>query len=87
MSIKLRHPKAKNKRFYIDATDDVSLATSEFPNHTDSVMFSSERELSVRVARWPLFRLVQVWNQLPQVTPVRRFIDRRTAIRRIWRFK
>src|SRR3954467_12072156 len=80
-----RRPKAKKQRFYIDATNGVSLVTPDFPNHTNSVFFSSERELSLRLAPWPVFRLVQIWNRLPQVTPVRKFTDRRTAIRRIWR--
>src|SRR4051812_4745654 len=85
MPKRLRHPKTKNRMFYVDATNEVSLVNSELPNPIDGATFSSERELSARVGRWPGFRLVQIWNRLPQVTPVRRFTDRPTAIRRLWR--
>ena len=29
-------------------------------------------------------RLVNIWNALPGVQPVRKFTDRKTAVRRIW---
>ena len=29
-------------------------------------------------------RLIAIWNKLPGVTPVRKFRDRDTALRRIW---
>jgi hypothetical protein len=80
----LRRPTTTRRCFCIAATKDVSLVVSELPNG-DSTIFSSERELSVRVARWPGSRLVQVWNHLPRVNPIKRFADRRTAIHRIWR--
>jgi hypothetical protein len=31
-----------------------------------------------------MLRLVEIWNKLPGVTPVRKFRDRSTALRRIW---
>jgi hypothetical protein len=80
-----KRPKTNNRIFYIDATNKVSLVNSGLPNRTAGATFSSERELSVRVARWPGSRLLQVWNRLPQVTRVKRFTDRPTAIRRLWR--
>src|ERR1700719_1393431 len=81
----LRRPEATNRRFCIGAANDITLVASKSPKRTDSVLFSSERELSLRTARWPASRLVQVWNRLSHVNPVRRFTDRRPAIHRIWR--
>jgi hypothetical protein len=81
----LRGSKATNRRLCIGATNDISFVASELPSRTDGITFSSERELSLRTARWPGSRLVQVWNRLPNVQPVKKFTDRRTAIQRIWR--
>jgi Protein of unknown function (DUF3489) len=46
--------------------------------------FSSERELAELASTWPGKRLLEIWNGLPGVTPVQKFTDRNTAIRRIW---
>jgi hypothetical protein len=81
----LRRSNTTSPSFCIDTTNDVSRVASELPKRTKGVIFSSERELSLRTARWPCGRLVQVWNRLPHVNPVRKFTNRRTAIQRIWR--
>jgi hypothetical protein len=47
--------------------------------------FASEPELHELASRWPMKRLIEVWNRLPGVKPVTRFTDRNTAIRRLWR--
>ena len=80
MSKPLRH-----SNFCIGATNDISLVASKLPSRTDGITFSSEQELSTRTARWPGSRLVQVWNRLPNVQPVKKFTDRRIATHRIWR--
>ena len=46
--------------------------------------FSSERELADLASAWPGKRLLAIWNSLSGVTPVQKFTDRNTAIRRIW---
>src|SRR5258708_26307579 len=46
--------------------------------------FCSKRELATLAAEWPAKRLVEVWNSLPGVPPVKRFTDRNRAIARIW---
>ena len=51
---------------------------------TGAERFSSEADLATIAASWPTARLVEIWNQLPGVTPVRKFTDRKTAISRIW---
>jgi hypothetical protein len=81
----LRRSKAANRRFCIGATNDILRVASELPSRTGGITFSSEQELSLRTARWPGSRLVEVWNRLPNVQPVKKFTDRRTAIHRIWR--
>lgn len=47
--------------------------------------FRSEQELTAVTKNWPLRRLVELWNRLPAVVPVRRFENRSIAIGRIWR--
>ncbi len=46
--------------------------------------FGTERELAKLAATWPATRLHEIWNALPDTQPVRKFTDRRTAVRRIW---
>jgi hypothetical protein len=48
-------------------------------------MFESEEQLAHLVGNWPGARLVEVWNGLPGVRPVRRFTNRKMAAERIWR--
>jgi len=53
--------------------------------------FASEKELAKLAADWPAERLVQVWNGFAGVAgpfgdlkPVKKFTDRKTAVKRIW---
>lgn len=50
-----------------------------------SCKFTSEVELSALASGWPAKRLIEIWNKLPNVGRVRKFTDRKTAVRRIWR--
>jgi hypothetical protein len=47
--------------------------------------FRDEAELAKLAADWPGARLIDIWNRLPEVTPVKKFKDRATAVSRIWR--
>jgi hypothetical protein len=47
--------------------------------------FTSQEELEALAAEWPSSRLVDIWNRLPGKTPVKKFTNRQTAIRRIWK--
>ncbi len=47
--------------------------------------FSSAEELAELAANWPASRLIEIWNNLPGVTPVKKFTDRQTAVTRIWK--
>jgi hypothetical protein len=55
-------------------------ATSEL----DAERFSSTKELARLADKWPAPRLVEIWNTLPGVTPVKKFTSRKTAVLRIW---
>jgi Protein of unknown function (DUF3489) len=46
--------------------------------------FATHQELQTLAADWPSSRLLQVWNHIPGNTPVKKFTNRQTAIRRIW---
>jgi hypothetical protein len=47
--------------------------------------FRNEAGLSKLAADWPASRLVEIWNSLPGVSPVKKFKDRQTAVARIWK--
>jgi hypothetical protein len=47
--------------------------------------FSSQQELSDLAANWPANRLIEVWNGIPGLTPVKKFTDRKSAVGRIWK--
>lgn len=47
--------------------------------------FGSEKELAKLAASWPSTRLIEIWNSLPGVGPVKKFKDRKTALPRIWK--
>jgi hypothetical protein len=47
--------------------------------------FRNEAGLAKLATDWPAARLVEIWNSLPGVSPVKKFKDRQTAVRRIWK--
>src|SRR6266581_8782435 len=47
--------------------------------------FTSEEELAQLAADWPGSRLVDIWNRIPGLTPVKRFTNRGVATARIWK--
>jgi hypothetical protein len=47
--------------------------------------FRSESGLHKLATDWPAARLVEIWNSLPGVSPVKKFKDRQTAVSRIWK--
>ncbi len=44
-----------------------------------------QQELADLAAKWPANRLVEVWNGIPGLTPVKKFTDRKSAVGRIWK--
>ena len=47
--------------------------------------FSNQQELASLVAEWPAARLVEVWNGIPGLAPVKKFTDRKSGVARIWK--
>src|SRR5947207_49803 len=48
-----------------------------------SEQFTSEKELAQLAADWPGSRLVDIWNRIPGLTPVKRFTNRAVATARV----
>jgi Protein of unknown function (DUF3489) len=46
--------------------------------------FASQKELAALAAKWPEERLVEIWNGLPGVEPVKSFKSTNTAAAKIW---
>lgn len=66
------------KRIKVYASDDLA----QIP--PGGAKFANEREFAAIAQDWPIHRLVEIWNKLQDVKPVRRFRDRQTAVHRIW---
>ena len=47
--------------------------------------FTTQGELAALAEQWRAGRLVEVWNSIPGLTPVKKFTSRKTAITRIWK--
>jgi len=60
-----------------------SLADAESNPGTEH--FSSLEELAQLASNWPTARLVEIWNNLPGVTSVKKFTGRSTGVTRIWK--
>jgi hypothetical protein len=74
----------KQVTFTIDAEDNITaFATKQEAGESES--FSSHDELASLAATWPAARLVEVWNSIPGLTPVKKFTDRKSAVARIWK--
>src|SRR4051794_25323261 len=46
--------------------------------------FASEKEFAQLAGKWPMTRLVEIWNTLAGVVPVKKFTNRTKAVTRIW---
>ena len=75
--------------FTIDPENNITAYASkaEVPTKLGSGIehFTSEKELTQLASNWPMTRLVDIWNSLAGVIPVRKFTDRKKAVARIWR--
>ena len=74
------------KTFVINATDHAKAyaSTQAARRARDGPPFASEGAFGSLSADWPMLRLVAIWNKLPGAQTVRKFTDRKTALRRIW---
>lgn len=74
------------KAFTIDGDNNIIFhATLSQANAEENARaFATREELNELATEWPTARLIEIWNSLPGVTPVKKFKDRATAIGRIW---
>jgi hypothetical protein len=73
--------------FTIDRDNNITAFASatEAQSNPEAERFRSATDLAKLAAKWPASRLVEIWNSLPGVSPVRKFTNRQTAVNRIWR--
>ena len=74
------------KTFIIDVTDHAKAyaSTGAARKCRDGPLFATEGAFASVSADWPMLRLVAIWNKLPGAQRVRKFTNRKTALRRIW---
>ena len=74
--------------FTIDPENNIvahtSLKEAQAADIAGAEYFGSQEELAQLAASWPSNRLIEIWNSLPGVVPVKKFKDRQTACGRIW---
>ncbi len=70
-------------RIYLVRDHHVTVTTAvPAPVPADTNVLQSTKDLDAR--RFPTSRLIAIWNALPGATAVRRFTDRKAAVKRVW---
>ena len=72
------------KTFVIDSAGKISTVQPESVTEGQTT-FTTDTELATVTSHWPNGKFVEIWNQLPGVTPIRKFTDRESAVARIWK--
>jgi hypothetical protein len=74
------------KHFTIDAENNITIHASrkEAQAVADRIAFSTEEQFADGIGNDGK-RLIDIWNSLPGVTPVKKFTNRKIATERIWR--
>src|ERR1700682_1698587 len=70
--------------FLIDTENNISALGSQQADFEGEI-FASQQELADLAAKWPANRLIEVWNGIPGLAPVKKFTDRKSAVSRIWK--
>jgi hypothetical protein len=70
--------------FTIDAENSITALGSKQADFEGEI-FASQQELADLAATWPANRLIEVWNGIPGLTPVKKFTDGKSAVARIWK--
>jgi len=75
------------KAFAIDTDNNITFHASAktAPKTEGTEVFTSEKALGDLATAWPASRLVEIFNSLTGVTPVKKFTDRKKAVARIWK--
>src|SRR5437764_8044407 len=73
--------------FTIDQDNNITAFASakKADSNPESERFRSAKELDKLARKWPGSRVIEIWNSLPGVSPVRKFTSRQVAIDRIWK--
>jgi hypothetical protein len=75
--------------FTIDTENNITAYASktEAPAKFDMGIeqFATEKDLAQLAGSWPIARLVDIWNSLAGVIPLKKFTDRKKATARIWK--
>jgi hypothetical protein len=76
------------KTFTIDTDNNITAFPT--PDHAEAAVgsgsqaFTNQKQLADLAAAWPTERLVEIWNSLPGVEPVKGFKSAKAAASRIW---
>jgi hypothetical protein len=72
--------------FTIDFENNITALTAQLEGQMPegTQRFGSVAELAKLAKDWPSGRLVDIWNSLPGVKPVKKFTSRQVAVKRIW---
>ena len=70
--------------FIIDKENSITALGSQQADFEGEI-FASRQELADLAATWPANRLIDVWNGIPGLAPVKRFASRKSAVARIWK--
>src|SRR5437899_893284 len=76
--------KAKMKTYLIDGENSITALGIQQADFEGEI-FGSQEQLTDLAAKWPANRLVDVWNGIPGLTPVKKFKDQKSAVARIWK--
>jgi hypothetical protein len=73
--------------FTIDHDNNITAFASakKADSNPETERFRSAKELDKVARKWPASRLIEIWNSMPGVSPVRKFTSRQVAIDRIWK--
>src|SRR5260370_23561106 len=74
----------KMATFNIDAQNNITALGSQQADFEGEI-FANQKELADLAAKWPANRLIEVWNGIPGLTPVKKLTDRKSAVSRIWK--
>jgi hypothetical protein len=73
--------------FVLDSDNSITVysAGDQPPEAAGAQRFKTADELRLLAEGWPVSRLVEIWNSIPGLPPVKKFTSRATAITRIWK--
>jgi hypothetical protein len=72
--------------YTIDNENNITAHSSqEEAGDAQGERFASQQEFAGLAANWPAARLVEIWNSIPGLAPVKKFTDRKSAMTRIWK--